>query len=137
MMFGFAELSIPAHGFQERTIGTAFATIKNGPLIKRGSTGFAIKQQLLWRNWPRNRRISRLARSISVGDVKGILHKFPTLAEAILQFDSPRIAVLVEGLDHALALAQELDEWPIIAGPSACIDGLPSRFRARLSCASL
>ena len=73
----------------------------------------------------RNRRIARIATEFSRRDITWLRQHMPEAAAA--DSTAPcRVLVLVEGVEHALALASLLPGWPMIIGDNVIEDGLDS-----------
>jgi len=111
-LFGPEWMTVPAHGWVERPVEVVAAPFDGGAasfsqrLITR-------KRRNLWHHRLRNRFVARVARSLSAGDRGAFLADVPRLADVR---DLPRpasIVVVVEGREHADALAAELQGWPI------------------------
>ena len=89
-------------------------------------------ERVIWKNHIRNRRIAKLAKHLSAGDAT-LTTNFPSVANA-LPVDHPhRVIVLVDSLEHAVAIADRLPEWPVIAGDNINERHLTSQQRRVLT----
>ena len=89
--------------------------------VDPGTSNFAYR--CYYHNERRNRRIKQIA-------VNCLEPKAPTAGE---QGNRPRnVAILVDRVDHAVALGKMLPDWPIIAGDKIDTHGLPGSIRTRL-----
>jgi hypothetical protein len=89
----------------------------------------ALKREGIWANPVRNRRVARLAKALAAGDGPGLAAEHPTIAAWAAGVDISRVIVLVEGIEHALALADRLPGWGLLAGPHVATAGLSARHR--------
>jgi hypothetical protein len=123
-LFGFVEFSVPRHGYQDRLVQLVRFAVKNGPRLPSPMKLVELKRHAFWNYHLRNRLIARLARKVHDGHVEeGVQTKssFRKLkhgldAELAKLQGMRRVVVLVEGVEHGLALAKHLPGWPLIAG---------------------
>lgn len=120
-LFGFDSIEIPRHGHITRPV-----EVFTGRIVGTPPTGctdvVGLKRRGLW-NYPiRNRRVARLAACSTGGS--DFVAEFPAIA-ARLRDRVPTVVVLVEGIEHAVALAGSLPGWPILAGAELDADALP------------
>jgi hypothetical protein len=95
----------------------------------------AVKRHGLWHHEVRNRLVTRAARLLRDG-YQGPQGESAEISFAKLTFDGDlpdsgfpgeapaRVVVLVEGVEHGLALARHLPGWPLVAAAHVCEDGL-------------
>jgi hypothetical protein len=131
-LFGLNEIVIPRHGYRVRPVEVVSHRIGGGPAPIPGSDMIALKRYGLWRHPVRNRRIARLAQSLVTDGLDPCQDNIGVLAERLRGVTSPRVLILVENLDHALALADHLPEWALLVGEDANATGLSHRERRRL-----
>jgi hypothetical protein len=114
--FGPAEVAVPAHGFGLAQVSVAWCRLDR-PRVAGQSDIATIKQEGYTLHPARNRRVASLAKGLVTGDMDR-LNCCPAVARWLgdRAGQPMRVTVLVEGLEHALALAPRLDGWPIIAG---------------------
>jgi hypothetical protein len=123
-LFGFQEVSVPAHGHRERRVHVVECVVKGGPGIARDADLLKLKRQGLWRHPVRNRRIAHLAAALYRKDSATATGLSPSAAGVLPAGQDLGVFVLVENLEHASALAGELKGWPVFAGPSIRMGGL-------------
>ncbi len=79
------------------------------------------KRRVVWNHRYRNQRIADIATAIARGEPTALYDCGVILndsAERWIRDRQPRVAVLVESLEHASQLSQHLPDWPIIASRS-------------------
>lgn len=131
-IFGLKQIEIPRHGYHLRPIQTVMLPIEGGPHIPFDTGVLALKRQGIWTHPIRNRRIARLAEAIRKPDTCWLDQHAPAVGRAIQGEQCPHVTVLVEGVEHALALAERLPGWPIATGPEVIADGLDRQQRRQL-----
>ncbi len=113
--FGLESISIPAHGYQEVTPGVMWVPFRWHDSRIQADDMLAVKQSLVWHHHARNRWIAKLAKNLVAGDMAIIAADFPGVAGALPGDHACRVIVLVDGVEHALAVADRLPGWPILA----------------------
>jgi hypothetical protein len=122
-IFGLDEVVLPRHGQRELRVEWALARPVGGPALAPDLDVLETKRQGLWRQPRRNRRVAHLALALAEGNGPRVLALCPEATNAAPVGGEAgsgvgrRVVVIVEGLDHAAALAGHLPEWPVIAGP--------------------
>ncbi len=131
--FGPHEFTVPAHGHRAVTPRVVWVKFRHRatPDTGNGSTA-QLKRKLLWVNRIRNRRIARMAKLLCTGDHTELAQQFPAVSEAVGGREISHITVLVDGLEHAIGVADRLPGWPITCGADASTDGLSQRQRSIL-----
>lgn len=130
--FGFDVIEIPRHGHVARPVEVFTARIVGGAPTDCADT-ISLKRRGVWTHPIRNRRIARLAAALT-GSGGELIAEHPAIA-ARLGDTIPRLVVLVEGIEHATALARTLPGWPIVPGSDLETGALPKAM-ARLVDAS-
>jgi hypothetical protein len=131
-LFGFGSLTIPRHGHVERGVEVAWARIEGGPRLSPELDVLGLKRYGLWRHVLRNRRIARLAEAV-VKDDQRPAGLSPTLAAAVGCLTARDVIIVVENVEHALALAQYLPNWRVrVAQDGLTVEGLPPEQIKRL-----
>ena len=129
--FGFAEMILPAHGCLYRHVEYVVSPINDGPAISPNASPCELKARYIINNRIRNRRLARLAAAMAVGNASAASD---FLSDANLHTGTPKnTTIVVDGIDHAVDLAERLPGWPIVCGPDPLTDGLTPRQRALLA----
>ncbi len=113
-LFGFQEVDVPRHGLEERAVVRARVQIGGGDPLPRNADLLTVKRFGLWHHQPRNRTIARLARLLADGDADGLASRFPDVARALNGGGAGRVMVLVECMEHGIALAARLPGWDLV-----------------------
>lgn len=114
-LYGFHEVYIPRHGHQERRVEVEYQHIRGGPGLAKEINIVALKRQGVWQHPVRNRHIVRMARDARQDHNGDGVEGGGT---------RQRVLVVVENVEHGLAVAKRLPGWPLLADPDACTDGL-------------
>jgi hypothetical protein len=80
------------------------------------ATLLALARTAIWHNGHWNRLIAGLARALVAGEHQKLRHWSPVLAQAVAKLSDPRVVVLVENVEHALALLPRLPGWSLLTG---------------------
>jgi hypothetical protein len=131
-LFGFEEVVLPRHGCHERRVEVLAVPFGGGMPLPAGLDVLRLKRQGLWCHERRNRLVARLARVVCAKDVERLQASFPAIAAARARTTGNRVAVLVENVEHALALTPLLAGWPVVTGRQVREQGLPGKARERL-----
>jgi hypothetical protein len=113
--FGFAEAVVHRAGEPGRQMQYAAVDVRRCSQQPGTTNLVSLKRKLLWTNPIRNRVISRLARGIADGSSDPALGEVTRLSLG----ESPRITVLVESVEQALALGTFLPTAPICCDKNA------------------
>jgi len=126
-LFGFNELHIPEHGQVRRPVHVYSVQVRGGMRFDSANTNaFEVKRAGIWRNNGRNQFIARFCREIDrEAAFRPKIRNGP--ADGQMGSVNPKIAVLVENVDHALALAKLLPEAVMCSGDEVNLDGVPTR----------
>lgn len=131
--FGVREIVIPAHGFSEARPNIVWVPFRWHDRVGETADVLAVKRRLIWRHPIRNRRIARLGKTLVAGDTPALAADFDSVHRAVGNGRACRVVVLVDGLTHALALAERLPKWPIVAGRNISRAGLSGKQRRLLA----
>jgi hypothetical protein len=131
-LFGFKEVVVPRHGHALRKVDVAFMTVHGGPDIAELPDELAIRRNGIWKHPVRNRRIAKLASLLATKKYGTAHQQFPNLGSLQLRRGGNRVMVLVENLEHALAMAKYLPEAPIVFGPDHWTGDLSTAQKDRL-----
>jgi hypothetical protein len=123
-LFGFEELTIPSPGCREREVRVVRCPIQGGPPAPAESDLVPVLEWGIRTHQLRNRRIARLAALLKDGPAAELHACVPDVAKALSSVPNPRVVVLVDLVQHGLALAQRLPGWPLVVAPDADLDGL-------------
>jgi hypothetical protein len=110
-LFGFHQLIIPQHGHRERPVIVARHRIVGGRRLPDGLALLDLKRQGLWHHAMRNRRLARLAQLLRTQDHRQLYKRYRPVAAALAGRPVTGVLVLVENVEHALALANLLPGW--------------------------
>jgi hypothetical protein len=117
-MYGLPGEQLYRHGFHSPEVRVLWMPLRS-PRVSRVQTPAEIIHGGYTRHHTRNRRLARLARALSAGDVRTLREICPA-ASQIDGIDSAlRTLVLTASVDHACALARLLRNWPIVTGDPA------------------
>ncbi|WP_165253443.1 hypothetical protein [Paludisphaera soli] len=122
-LFGFDELALPRHGGRPREVEVVTRKFVGGPAVDSGGSLATLKRTAYWGDPLFNRR----AAAAALDAVRG--------GRAEVAAPGSRAAVLVENVEHALALAARLPAWGLVADHVAHGDGLPRESAGRLRAA--
>ncbi len=86
-----------------------------------------MKRHLVWGNHIRNRLITRLAKASRAGDRTTLSNHFPAVAPVLERHAPKRTIVLVDGMDHLLALTERLPGWPLVTSQHLDVTGLTAK----------
>jgi hypothetical protein len=114
--FGLETITIPTHGYREVTPGVVWVRFRWHDHRIQADDALAVKQNLVWHHHTRNRWIAKLSKALVAGDMAILIADFSGVAKALPDDQSRRVVVLVDGVDHAIAIADRLPGWSIITG---------------------
>jgi len=121
--FGFAEAFIPRHNHHERSVHVAPPLAVPGQRLPMGKTAsYALKRDGIWHHHGRNgllvREAKRAARRVmNSSDAPG---------------RNERVVLLVDHVEHALALGRRLADWLVLVHEDCCTAGLMQQAQRRL-----
>jgi hypothetical protein len=121
LLFGFEEVEVLRHGAPEVRVEVVWCRKVGCPAVPEVADLLEVKRQGIWRNHARNRQVARLARRLQAGEWPALGKDFPAGPGK-----PPGVAVLVENVEHAEALAPYLRGWAL-----ATHHGWRSRFVAK------
>ena len=130
--FGFEILDLMSHGRVGRDVQVAWVRLGGQPSLAREAS-FDYRLQYT-HNHRRNSIVVQLARSLADG--RAVQRE---KARDISRWGSNHghgphaVTILVDRLDHAIALGRKLDDWPIIAGKDCNLRGLSVSIRRRVA----
>ena len=122
-VFGEESVSIPKHGRMARPVQVALVPSR-WRVHYRGEDALAARRRLVWHHPVRNRRIAEIAQALARGDYDKLDRRSPGLGRAARQREDGSIGILVESVEHALALRRHLPGWRVLAGEGAITEGL-------------
>lgn len=118
-LFGFQEVAVPQHGWQERPVQVVQQRTEGLPPLAKDLSTLAMKRAGIWRNTVRNEHIARTARLLQHGKGHKREPHFPAIAHLLQSRTIQQVVVLVENVEHGQALQQLLPDWALITGPNA------------------
>jgi hypothetical protein len=125
-LFGFHELVIPRHGHRERGVQVLRYAIRGGPRLPSKLDVLMAKRLGLWHHALRNRKIAQVASAFRENRLDHIEKMFTHGASSLVPSTRGGVVILVENIEHALALSRRLPGWLILTGLEVCKDGLPA-----------
>jgi hypothetical protein len=127
-LFGLEQVVIPRHGYVGRPVEVVAVKCAGGQRLAADLETVSTKGEGLWRDGLRSRRVAVLARVLADGDHQRLDAESSVVAARLAGRGGPlKVAVLVENIEHALAIAERLPGWPIVAGSHVATVGLPGR----------
>lgn len=131
-MFGFQELAMHQREHGVRPIEVCWIQSK-GSTLRRSADGIVeVKRHGIWRNETRNRQIARVARGFLAGDENALTQMFSGRLPSFTPGEAYGVFVLVETVEHALALAPKLAGWPVFTWGFVNLEGLNDPQRTLL-----
>lgn len=131
--FGLEDLVIPKHGHEQRPVMVAFAKIAGGPELPATVDDGALARKGIWRSPVRNRRIARVAIALQKQEHGWLTEQAPEVARGLEHGSGQRVVVLVDTVEHALALAPAMPGWPILTAAEVYGHGLDRAQRRLLA----
>lgn len=135
-LFGFHEIMIPSHRHRERVVQVLRYPICGGSSLPSQLDVLTAKRQGLWHHALRNRKLARIASASREKDIDKIQQMFAPQVNSLFRSHRRGVVILVENLEHALALSCRLRDWPILTGFEVCMDGLPRQQAQKVRCVS-
>jgi hypothetical protein len=132
VLFGFEEVTIPSHGHHERPVRVAFITGGGGRPVQVDLEDVEVKRQDVWFHGRRNRLLARLGRQLRQGDRQQRGREFSDVAAGVTFANETNILLVVENVEHGLALADRLPGWPLLTGEGVARGGLTRHQRRKL-----
>ena len=124
--FGPAVHRVPRRGSQYRPVSVAWMRV-DAPRVPSRMRNTDLQQDGYWHHHARNRRIAHLINALANGDRSTIASLAPGAELHIAAHPMQRILVAVDALEHAIALAELIPDYSIMAG----LDPLLDKFSAR------
>jgi len=122
-VFGFAEATIPRHNYHERRVQVEQGLRITQPTLPAGKLDvYALKRDGVWRHHFRNRLLVKAAQGALLASPRD--GSEPRTAR--------RVVVLVDSVEHGLALARRLPEAVVLADEACCTTGLMKQAKQRL-----
>ncbi len=128
-VFGPELIDLMAHCYTRRDVRVALVKNRQHPIeLERHGSDFDYRCVI--HNERRNRLIARLAKALAVRD-PGPCRDHRAIFDWCDWYERGRlnVTVLVDRLDHALALHEKLPTWPIIARENISLRGYSKRVR--------
>lgn len=130
-LFGPDSPLVPRHGALILCPQIVFLRIKGGPKIWVG-TPLDLKQYGVWHHRIRNRRVVQLVKALIARNRPTMSRLFPDVLRALPK-PPERVVVLVEVIEHALALLRRLPGARLVTGPDLYVEGLDSADASSIS----
>jgi hypothetical protein len=126
-LFGAEQVHVPRHGHHNLLVDVVFSRIYGGERVETDKDDVVLKRRGLWQHRLRNRRVAALFRTLAGKKTKVLARKFPDIAGYLDEPSWDRVGLLVEGVEHGLALARLLPGVPLITGPDVWTEGLSEK----------
>jgi len=126
-LFGTEAVHVPQHGHHPLPVDVAFTRLEGGQRPPHHRADFLLKRLGLWQHHLRNRRLARLFELLASRARRErwlVTHQFAELYSHVRERMGGRVGLLVEGLEHGLALAELLPCVPLVAGAATWTEGL-------------
>jgi hypothetical protein len=131
-LFGVASFTMYRHASRQRTVHSFQSPICGGPRLPARLDTLRLKRKGLWQHPVRNRRVARLAQALRKGPRTKWSAFVPEEALGLLPARASKVCILVENLEHALALGEQLPGWPLLVGANMTTWGLTKAQQAHL-----
>ncbi len=131
-LFGFQELILPRHGHRQRGIQVLYYPIRGGPRLPANVDILTAKRLGICQHTLRNRKVAQIASAFRENRIDKVEKTFVHQARNLALSPRHGVIVLVENIEHALALAHRLPDWPILTGLEVYKDGLPAEQAKKL-----
>jgi hypothetical protein len=128
-VFGPREVRIERRAQSQQPIRVLFTRWKGYLFSDSELDAFAVKKQGVWHHGPRNIHVAELASALGEGDEGVLRRRFPAVWEAVRGRLPERVGVLVENVEHGLALAKLLPGGAVISDPDVWLGGLSPQDR--------
>jgi len=136
-LFGPRHVEISRHGQTAAAVQVVFIRIRGGEPLGKDLGVLQLKRRGIWHHAVRNRRIAALAKALAENDRKTLNSRFVDVARAVeaaeasegLDLGSARVGLLVENVEHGIALSERLPGWPLVTGPNVTLDNLSETQR--------
>jgi hypothetical protein len=122
-LFGLQEVHVPRHGHHDLAVDVVFSKFYGGERSRK-HRGVDLLRQGVWAHHLRNRRVAALFRALADEDGDTLEQKFADVARRVEGRLGGRVGLLVEGVEHASALARLLPGVAVIAGSDVWTEGL-------------
>jgi hypothetical protein len=123
-LFGFERVHVPRHGHHDLPVDVAFSRVGGGQRPPDSRDDLVILRQGVWQHPLRNRRVAALFTALGAKDETPLRERFPDVAGQVRGRPGGRVGLLVEGVEHGLALARLLPGVPLVTGPDVWKEGL-------------
>ena len=131
-LFGFEETLIPWSGNRSRPIEVAWMRGEGRRLQKEPANDLELKRYGVWHNDSRNRQIARVARAFVTGGLKALTGLLLSDSPLPSWPAPPNTFIVVENVEHALALLPKLPGWSVMAAGLVNLDGLSAQQQAAI-----
>lgn len=115
-LFGMQQVFIPRHGHHDMPVDVVVSRVFGGQRPSDTRDNLVLKRQGIWHHPLRNRRVAALFLALARRNHHELREKFPDVLAYLGGRRWDRVGLLVEGVEHALALAELLPKVPVIAG---------------------
>jgi hypothetical protein len=131
-VFGPAMIDLMPYRRTRREVSVAWVKHQQ-PSIRQDREGPDFDYKCCWHNERRNRAIAKAAKAIAAGTLLGEQNSRDVDAWLNEQDGRPQsVTILVDRLDHAIAIGKKLSDWPIVIHKGVDLRGYPGSIRSRL-----
>lgn len=123
-LFGFERLVLNEDGRAIEPVNVVRVRFQGGVRLERDqNSAFMVKKRCIWHNKPRNEFIANLAEPLVQSDFRSV-RLSQRLERRLQRRKRLRLGILVENVEHALALGAFLPDAAIAMGDEVQLDGL-------------
>jgi len=131
-VFGQETVFIPKDGWIARDVQVVFVPARVSDVGIKEEDELAVRRRAIWHHPVRNRRIADLAKMLMIGSTAKLKKEIPGFAKLVFNGEGGRVGVLVDSVEHGLALRRHLG-WPLMSHEGVCANGLSMSDAKRLN----
>lgn len=132
-VFGDNSISLPKHGRTARRVFVGFIRSQVTAKLVRGESELASRRRIVWHHEVRNRRIARIAEAFASADYRRLDVLPRELVSPGWDRLGGRAGVLVDSVEHGLALRRHLKNWRLLSADDVATEGLSTSDSGRVA----